>query len=148
MSELACGLDARGVLPAGVEPIQLDVTEPEGWEMALSGVDAVVHLAARAHVVHERESDSAALYAATNVEGVALRSTVWDWGLAVGGAAAFAAMLGLAVGIEALYQRPLWLLFALAELLRQRVSQGRLALSADHAKELPESHSSDTPVAS
>jgi nucleoside-diphosphate-sugar epimerase len=51
MSELACGLDARGVLPAGVEPIQLDVTEPEGWEMALSGVDAVVHLAARAHVV-------------------------------------------------------------------------------------------------
>jgi UDP-glucose 4-epimerase len=62
-------LEAGGVLPAGVEPIQLDVTEPEGWEMALSGVDAVVHLAARAHVVHERESDSAALYAATNVEG-------------------------------------------------------------------------------
>lgn len=62
-------LDAKGVLPAGVEPIQLDVTEPEGWEMALSGVDAVVHLAARTHVVHERESDSAALYAATNVEG-------------------------------------------------------------------------------
>ena len=67
----------------------------------------------------------------------ALRSTDWSWGLAVGGAAAFAAMLGLAVGIEALYQRPLWLLFALAELLRQRVSQGRLALSAEHAKEPP-----------
>jgi len=49
----------------------------------------------------------------------ALRSTGWNWGLAVGGTAAFAAMLGLAVGIEALYQRPLWLLFALAELLRQ-----------------------------
>jgi O-antigen ligase len=49
----------------------------------------------------------------------ALRSTDWNWGLAVGGAAAFAAMLGLAVGIEALYQRPLWLLFALAEVLRR-----------------------------
>jgi O-antigen ligase len=49
----------------------------------------------------------------------ALRSTGSDWGLAVGGTAAFAAMLGLAVGIEALYQRPLWLLFALAEVLRR-----------------------------
>jgi O-antigen ligase len=78
----------------------------------------------------------------------ALRSTDWSWGLAVGGTAAFAAMLGLAVGIEALYQRPLWLLFALAEVLRQRASQGRLDLSAVHAKEPPEGHSSGTPAAS
>jgi O-antigen ligase len=78
----------------------------------------------------------------------ALRSTGWNWGLAVGGVAAFASMLGLAVGIEALYQRPLWLLFALAEVLRQRASQGRPALSAEHAKEPPEGASSDTPVAS
>jgi len=51
----------------------------------------------------------------------ALRSTGWNWGLAVGCAAAFAAILGLAVGIEALYQRHLWLLFALAEVLRRGV---------------------------
>ncbi len=78
----------------------------------------------------------------------ALRGTGWNLGLAVGGTAAFAAMLGFAVGIEALYQRPLWLLFALAELLRQRTSQGRLALSAELAKEPPEGPSSDTPAAS
>jgi len=78
----------------------------------------------------------------------ALRSTGWNWGLAVGGTAAFAAMLGLAVGIEALYQRPLWLLFALAEVLRQGTSRGRPVLSADHAKEPPEGYSSDTPAAS
>jgi len=57
----------------------------------------------------------------------ALRSTGWNWGLTVGATAAFAAMLGLAVGIEALYQRPLWLLFALAEVLR------RTALARDSA---------------
>lgn len=59
----------------------------------------------------------------------ALRSSGSNWGLAVGGTAAFAAMLGLAVGIEALYQRPLWLLFALAEVLR-RAAPPRDAVAA------------------
>jgi hypothetical protein len=67
----------------------------------------------------------------------ALRSTGWNWGLAVGGVAAFASMLGLAVGIEALYQRPLWLLFALAEVLRRtaraRDSASPLQARADEA---------------
>jgi hypothetical protein len=48
------------------------------------------------------------------------RSAVDDLGLgglAVGAAAAFAAMLGFAVGIEAMYRRPLWLLFTLAEVV-------------------------------
>jgi len=49
----------------------------------------------------------------------ALRASCDDWWLAVGGAAAFAAMLGLALGVEAFYQRPLWLLFAMAEGLRR-----------------------------
>jgi len=62
-------VDAGRVLPAGVEAVQLDVTRPEGWEMAFQDADAVVHLAARTHVVHEREPDSAALYETTNVEG-------------------------------------------------------------------------------
>jgi hypothetical protein len=46
-------------------------------------------------------------------------------------------MLGFAVGIEALYQRPLWLLFALAEVLRRtaraRDSASPLQARADEA---------------
>ncbi len=77
----------------------------------------------------------------------ALRIKDRDWGLAVGGAAAFAAMLVLAVGIEALYQRPLWLLFAFAVLLRQKALLNQSAPSTTLA-EPPEAKRSDTPAAS
>ncbi len=39
------------------------------WNEALAGVDAVVHLAARSHVLRERAADPEAAYRETNVEG-------------------------------------------------------------------------------
>ena len=41
------------------------------WDAALRGVDTVVHLAARVHVMHETASDPAAEYRRVNVEGTA-----------------------------------------------------------------------------
>ncbi|KAF0101276.1 MAG: putative UDP-glucose 4-epimerase [bacterium] len=45
-----------------------DMGRETDWRMALSGCDAVVHLAARVHVMHDTASDSLALYRATNTD--------------------------------------------------------------------------------
>lgn len=39
------------------------------WSRGVSGVDCVIHCAARAHVMHETESDALSPYRAVNVEG-------------------------------------------------------------------------------
>jgi nucleoside-diphosphate-sugar epimerase len=46
-----------------------DIGPGTRWDQALTGVDAVVHLAARTHVMRETVDDSLALYRAINVEG-------------------------------------------------------------------------------
>lgn len=46
-----------------------DVGAHADWTSALEGVEVVVHCAARAHVMHERATDSLPLYRAVNVEG-------------------------------------------------------------------------------
>jgi nucleoside-diphosphate-sugar epimerase len=54
-------------LPAGVASVQIGEIGPDtDWRAALAGVDAVVHLAARAHVLDERSADALALYRAVN----------------------------------------------------------------------------------
>lgn len=54
-------------LPAGAAPVAIgDLTDEPDWRRALAGVDAVVHLAARAHVLAERSPDAFALYHAAN----------------------------------------------------------------------------------
>ncbi|MCC7274070.1 MAG: NAD-dependent epimerase/dehydratase family protein [Alphaproteobacteria bacterium] len=44
-----------------------DLAAPVDWSRALDGVDAVVHLAARVHVMRERAADPDAAFAAVNV---------------------------------------------------------------------------------
>ena len=39
------------------------------WSAALAGINCVIHCAARAHVMHENETDALAAYRAVNVEG-------------------------------------------------------------------------------
>ena len=39
------------------------------WSAALAGVDCVIHCAARAHVMHEKEADALAAYRTVNVAG-------------------------------------------------------------------------------
>lgn len=54
---------------AGVETIVVgDFAHPVDWAPALRGVDTVVHLAARAHVVRDRGTEVESIYRAVNVE--------------------------------------------------------------------------------
>ncbi|PYD00601.1 hypothetical protein B4U78_010535 [Microbacterium esteraromaticum] len=45
-----------------------DIAERTDWSEAVEGADAVVHLAARVHVMHEQSGDLDALYSRVNVE--------------------------------------------------------------------------------
>lgn len=55
---------------AGAEYVTgLDVAEPAGWDAALTGVDTIVHAAARVHVMHDAAADPLAEFRRVNVEG-------------------------------------------------------------------------------
>jgi nucleoside-diphosphate-sugar epimerase len=61
---------ANADLPPDVECVLVeDMTRPNNWMSALDGVGAVIHLAARVHVMHERAGDPLAEFRAVNVEG-------------------------------------------------------------------------------
>jgi len=61
--------EARPDLVSGIEPVVVDVARDDGWPAAVSGIDVVVHLVGRTHVVHDTTSDSLTAYRAINVEG-------------------------------------------------------------------------------
>jgi nucleoside-diphosphate-sugar epimerase len=53
-----------------VESVRIgEIAAATDWRPALAGVDAVVHLAARAHVLHETSAEAFALYRAVNTLG-------------------------------------------------------------------------------
>jgi len=57
-------------LPTGVETRLVEPLGPKTpWASALVGIDAVVHLAGRAHVMRETVADPAALFRTVNTEG-------------------------------------------------------------------------------
>ena len=57
-------------LPAGVEGLQIGDVGPEtDWSKALDGVDTVVHLAARVHVMNDTASDPLSAFRWVNVAG-------------------------------------------------------------------------------
>ncbi|MBA3344995.1 MAG: NAD-dependent epimerase/dehydratase family protein [Gemmatimonadales bacterium] len=57
-------------LPPGVEPAECtDLLDRDAIRSALQGVNAVVHLAARVHVMADRSADPLTEYRRTNVEG-------------------------------------------------------------------------------
>ena len=60
----------NAALPAGVATVFVDGLGPAtNWSLALEGVDAVVHCAARAHVMKELAVDPLTVYRQVNVEG-------------------------------------------------------------------------------
>ncbi|MBI5141395.1 MAG: SDR family oxidoreductase [Nitrospirae bacterium] len=71
------GLRLRGAvrchvqdMPRGVEPVMIgDLSPDTDWSGAVIGVDAVVHAAARVHVMREEASDSLAEFRRVNVAG-------------------------------------------------------------------------------
>jgi nucleoside-diphosphate-sugar epimerase len=61
---------APEALPAGAETVTVDDIGPgTDWRAALDGVDAIVHLAARAHVLRDSSADAHAHYRAVNSLG-------------------------------------------------------------------------------
>jgi UDP-glucose 4-epimerase len=55
---------------AGIEKFPIGDIGPETkWNDALAGVDSVVHLAARVHVMHDTDGDPLAAYRVVNTEG-------------------------------------------------------------------------------
>lgn len=76
---LADGYQVRGAvrgavqmtaLPSGVEGVIVGDIGPEtDWSDALSGIEGIVHLAARVHVMRESAADPLAAYREINVEG-------------------------------------------------------------------------------
>lgn len=71
---VARGITVRGVARRGGEipgasVIASDILNRAAMVQSMRGVDAVVHLAARAHVLHEVDRDPAAAYRRANVEG-------------------------------------------------------------------------------
>lgn len=74
---------AAGNLPAGIESLTIgDIGPHTRWKAALSGVDSVIHLAARVHVLEEAESDAISAYRQVNVAGTqCLAQTAADMGV-------------------------------------------------------------------
>ncbi len=65
----ACTRWADHAFPAGVESVEVgDIASVNDWTPLLRGVSAIVHLAARVHVMHDPRGDGRALYQATNVD--------------------------------------------------------------------------------
>jgi len=61
--------EAAATLPANVEPYLIPaLNENTNWRSALADVDAVVHLVARTHVLHDGSSDPLSEYRALNVD--------------------------------------------------------------------------------
>jgi nucleoside-diphosphate-sugar epimerase len=64
------GATQMTVLPSGVEGVMVGDIGPEtDWSEALSGIDDIVHLAARVHVMRESVADPLAAFRQVNVEG-------------------------------------------------------------------------------
>src|SRR5258708_2014102 len=78
-SALGRGLKVRGsyrsqgsqsLIPADVEKIRIpSVNGDTDWSTALTGVDGVIHLAARVHIANDTIKDSLATYRAVNTVG-------------------------------------------------------------------------------
>ncbi|MGA4472129.1 UDP-glucose 4-epimerase family protein [Ectopseudomonas chengduensis] len=68
---LRCAQRKAPITPAvGVEYCQAPSLEAEAdWSLALAGVDAVIHCAARVHVMHEQAADPLAEFRRANVVG-------------------------------------------------------------------------------
>lgn len=67
---LTAAVRNQSELPASVHQVRVgDLSPRTDWRVALSGVDSVVHLAARVHILNDRSTDPLGGYRQANVEG-------------------------------------------------------------------------------
>ena len=68
--EVRATVRRAGVVVAGAETVAVsDIGPDTDWTVALDGVDAVAHLAARVHVMHDTEADPLTAFRRVNTEG-------------------------------------------------------------------------------
>jgi nucleoside-diphosphate-sugar epimerase len=61
-----------GLLPARIELTTIgDIGRDTDWRASLDGIDTIFHLAGRAHVIKETETDALGAFRSVNVEGTA-----------------------------------------------------------------------------
>jgi len=61
---------SSAALPPGVEPVVVtDLASDTEWGRTVAGMDAIVHTAARVHVMHDRTADPLAEFRTVNVAG-------------------------------------------------------------------------------
>ena len=62
--------DPAGGFPTGLDLVRIDSIGPDtDWTTALTGIDVVIHLAARVHVMDEKAEEPLAAYRLVNVAG-------------------------------------------------------------------------------
>ena len=72
---VVCAIRRGGAVPdtllnRGATTVEIDdLADEVGWQDKLDGADAVVHLAARVHVMRDRAADPRSLYERVNVQG-------------------------------------------------------------------------------
>ena len=68
--DVAGAIRPKAQLPDGITPCTVESLSPStDWSSALAGREAVVHLAARVHVMHDKSHDPLAEFRAANVAG-------------------------------------------------------------------------------
>lgn len=66
------GVRGSSATSAGPDVVVVrDIDKHTDWSQAISGIDTVIHLAGRAHVMHEQSSDPLSVYRQVNTEGTA-----------------------------------------------------------------------------
>jgi len=94
--------NARKVVEAD-ECIQVgDIHESTDWQQALSGVDTVIHLAARVHIMNEREADPTEAFRKVNVFGTEQLARM----AAKAGVRRFIFLSSIGVNGEATFEKP------------------------------------------
>lgn len=61
--------DLTRTLPTGIEIAKVDLSKPQGWIEALTGVSVVIHCAARVHVMNDKADDPLTEFRRVNVIG-------------------------------------------------------------------------------
>ena len=68
--QVSAATRARDQLPSGIDPVSVGAIDAQtNWSDALNGIDVVVHLAARVHVMHEDAVDPLEEFRRVNVAG-------------------------------------------------------------------------------
>src|SRR6266568_4740308 len=64
--------ESPSALVVGVEPVTIEPLGPDTpWSQPLAGIDTVIHLAARVHIMDDLAADPLAVFRSVNTEGTA-----------------------------------------------------------------------------